>query len=143
MIGDRALIESLVPQAGAMCLLDAVHECDGNTIKCRANSPDALHPFHGPRGVPAVVACEYGAQAAALHGAFLLDAQEPAAGMLAKIMDVEFQMACFPATGDVSVCAQMLSRVPMGCLYAFEVSANGHPVASGRLIVAFAQKELS
>jgi len=42
---DRAGIESRVPHAGRMCLLDTVEDWDESTITCAAAAPDATHPL--------------------------------------------------------------------------------------------------
>lgn len=135
---DRARIEQLVPHAGAMCLLDAVMQWDADQINCTSVSPSSSHALARDGRVPAIAAAEYAAQATAVHGALLEDTAGPRAGLLAKLMDVDLHRAEFPSNGAaVNVNAQLLSRLGAGCLYAFEVT-QGEPIASGRLIVAFA-----
>jgi predicted hotdog family 3-hydroxylacyl-ACP dehydratase len=139
MMPDRARIEQLVPHAGAMCLLDAVTQWDAAQITCSSHEPGASHPLVRDGVVPAIAAAEYAAQAAAVHGALLDGTGQPRAGMLAKLMDVDLPSACFPpGDGSVTVSATLLSRSGGGCLYAFEVGSRSRPIASGRLIVAFA-----
>lgn len=139
MMPDREAIERMVPHAGSMCLLDAVTAWDAAHINCSAAEPGAAHPLARGGCVPAVAACEYAAQATAVHGALLDDSKAPRAGLLAKLMDVHLHSRCFPAgTGPLAVRAELLSRSPAGCLYTFEVAGGGGPVASGRLMVAFA-----
>jgi predicted hotdog family 3-hydroxylacyl-ACP dehydratase len=139
MMPDRARIEQLVPHAGAMCLLDAVTQWDAAQINCSSAAPAASHPLARDGRVPAIVATEYAAQATAVHGALLDGAGQPRAGMLAKLMDVNLHSASFaPGEGPVTVSATLLSRSGGGCMYAFEVASPGRPIASGRLIVAFA-----
>jgi hypothetical protein len=59
--------------------------------------------------------------------------------MLAKLMEVRLHSRCFPAGGGpLAVRAELLGRTAAGCLYAFDVASIGTPVASGRLMVAFA-----
>jgi predicted hotdog family 3-hydroxylacyl-ACP dehydratase len=100
------------------------------------------HPLARRGVVPAIAACEYAAQAAAVHGALLDGADAPRAGMLAKIMEVDLHAPQFPLGGDaVTVVARLLSRLGTGCLYDFEVSDGARAVASGRLIVAFSSGE--
>jgi predicted hotdog family 3-hydroxylacyl-ACP dehydratase len=137
MMPDRAAIERLVPHTGAMCLLDAVTGWNAEHITCTAPEPTAANPLWRDGALPAVTACEYAAQAAAVHGA-LLDAQAaPRPGMLAKVMDVRLSRASFPAGMPLLVRAELLSRAAAGCLYAFDVSSDGQPVVQGRLMVAF------
>lgn len=139
MMPDREAIVRMVPHAGSMCLLDAVTAWDAGHIDCSAAEPGLAHPLAREGCVPAVAACEYAAQATAVHGALLDDSHEPRAGMLAKLMDVRLHSPCFPAgDGVLAVRAELLSRTAAGCLYAFEVAGAGAMVASGRLMVAFA-----
>jgi predicted hotdog family 3-hydroxylacyl-ACP dehydratase len=138
MMPGRAQIERLVPHSGAMCLLDAVMAWDSSHIACRSAAPAAQHPLTREGRVPAIAACEYAAQAVAVHGALLDGVQDARDGMLAKLADVELRMSYFPlGTGDVSVRAELLGRLATGCLYAFDVASHDQAVASGRLIVAF------
>jgi predicted hotdog family 3-hydroxylacyl-ACP dehydratase len=137
MMPDRAHIERLVPHAGAMCLLDAVTAWDAAHIACSCAEPGAAHPLARGGRLPAIAACEYAAQATAVHGALLDGVDEPRAGLLAKLTQVELHGAQFPSGGPLTVRAELLGRLPTGCLYAFEVACAERPVASGKLIVAF------
>ena len=104
---------------------------------CTAASPDTSHPLARHGVVPAVAAAEYAAQATALHGALLDDRPAPA-GVLAKLSHVEFHARHIPvASGPLTVHAKQRGRVASGCLYDFEVNCARHPIASGRLMVAF------
>lgn len=138
---DRAQIERLVPHAGAMCLLDGVSAWDDRSIHCGSAAPGAQHPLARDGAVPSIAACEYAAQAAAVHGALLDGAGQARPGMLAKLTQVELQAPSFRGAGPINVHAELLSRVAQGCLYAFDVDSSGHPVASGRLMVSFAKAD--
>jgi predicted hotdog family 3-hydroxylacyl-ACP dehydratase len=138
MMPDRAHIERLVPHSGAMCLLDAVTHWDAVHISCSCAEPHATHPLARGGRLPAIAACEYAAQATAVHGALLDGADGPRAGLLAKLADVELHSPRFPrGGGPLTVRAELLSRLPAGCLYAFDVASAARPIARGRLIVAF------
>jgi predicted hotdog family 3-hydroxylacyl-ACP dehydratase len=135
---DRSAIERCVPQSGAMVLLDSVARWDATEIECTAAAPGARHPLARDGKLPAVAAVEYGAQAAAVHG-FLVDRPTtPRPGMLAKLSDVRLHSSIELDAGALCVKARLLSRVAQGCLYDFEVDCAGRPLASGRLMVAFA-----
>jgi predicted hotdog family 3-hydroxylacyl-ACP dehydratase len=135
---DRAGIEGCIPHSGSMVLLDSVVQWDAAYIVCSAAAPGAGHPLARRGTVAALVAVEYGAQAAAVHG-FLVEPAVPRPGMLAKLSDVQLHAACIPSDrGPLSVKAQLLSRVALGCLYDFHVECAGEPVAQGRLMVSFA-----
>ena len=138
---DRARIERLVPHGGTMCLLDAVTEWSDAAIACTSALPGADHPLARDRRVPAIVATEYAAQATAVHGALLEGSDQPRAGMLATLVDVQLATAAIPADGDaLSIRARLLGRSAAGCMYSFEVGTTRTLVASGRLMVALAQE---
>jgi len=121
-----------------MCLLDVVQSWDATTIVCQAASPTGDHPLARGPTVPAVVAVEYAAQAAAVHGALLDDSAAPRRGMLAKLTDVELaDVALGAAGGTLVVIAELLSRADSGCMYRFEVIERHVCIARGRLTVAF------
>ena len=135
---DRSAVESLVPQSGAMCLLDAVDDWDSEQITCTAALRAGGHPLGRAGSVPGVMACEYAAQATAVHGALLDGATSPRAGMLASLVGVQLHRETFPQqAADVVVHARLRSRTDAGCLYAFDVVSAGSPIAEGQLMVAF------
>lgn len=137
MMLGRAAIESRVPQAGDMCLIDAVRQWDAKSIVCTAPPVGTAHPLARGDLVPVVVAAEYAAQAAAIHGA-LLDGDFAPVGLLAKLSNVTLRSKPLSAEdGPLAVRAQLVSRGASGCLYDFEVSSALQPVAHGRLMVAF------
>jgi predicted hotdog family 3-hydroxylacyl-ACP dehydratase len=139
---DHARIRELVPHAGAMCLLGAVTQWDATHITCTGMHRDEPHPLARDGVVPAIVACEYAAQAAAVHGALLDGADAPRPGMLAKIMEMDLSTSHFPhGSGAVEVRAHLASRLGSGCLYEFAVGEGAQAIASGRLIVAFSSPE--
>jgi predicted hotdog family 3-hydroxylacyl-ACP dehydratase len=134
----RARIEQLVPHAGAMCLLDSVTQWGAAGITCTGAAPDAAHALAREGRVSAIVAVEYAAQAAAVHGALLDETAAPRPGLLATLLDVELRATQFDALGGAAlVAADLLSRSAQGCLYGFEVTQAGAAVAQGRLVVAF------
>lgn len=134
----RVDIERLVPQRGAMCLLDTAQAWDATRIHCRAAAPGPSHPLAREQAVPAIVAVEYAAQAAAVHGALLDPALAPRAGLLAKLSEVQLRAEAIPSDGGaLDVRAERLGHSAAGCLYAFEVACDHRPIASGRLLVAF------
>lgn len=139
---DRARIQRMVPQAGAMCLLDAVTQWDSREITCTAAGPNARHPLARESHVPSVIACEYGAQAAAVHGALVDGTRSPRPGMLASLIGVNLHRASFPPeTSSLVVRARMSSRTDSACLYAFEVHADGVALADGQIMVALSAPE--
>jgi len=121
-----------------MCLLDEVQSWDATRIVCLAAAPTADHPLARGPTVSAIVAVEYAAQAAAVHGALLDGEARPRPGMLAKLTDVELaELVLGRAGGKLVVNAELLSRADSGCMYRFEVVEQRVCIARGRLTVAF------
>lgn len=138
---DRALILSLVPHQGAMCLLDRVESWSATSIDCRASShlsPD--NPLRHAGRLAGLCGIEYGLQAAAVHGGLLAGDGAPApAGWLAAIRTSAWQSPYLddPAFGELIVEADLLLRDPGGLIYEFAVrSAQGIILVSGRGTIA-------
>jgi predicted hotdog family 3-hydroxylacyl-ACP dehydratase len=134
---DRPRISQLVPQTGAMCLLDEVIDWGPAHVSCKAQAPGADHPLLRDGRVPAVMAVEYAAQACAVHGALSEPATAQRAGVLASLVDVDLRAGGVPlGEGPIAVDATMLGRTGNGCLYGFSVAVSGSIVVEGRLVVA-------
>jgi predicted hotdog family 3-hydroxylacyl-ACP dehydratase len=134
----RADIAQRIPHAGAMCLLDTVVNWDRDSITCRSPVPGVEHPLAEGAGVPAVMAIEYAAQAAAVHGALIDGAAQPRAGVLAKVADVVLHAQSLDrARDELRIRASVLGRTSAGCLYSFEVADAAGCLVTGRLMVAF------
>lgn len=136
---DRSGIAARIPHSGAMCLLDRMVECAAAFIHCQASGHgDPQHPLRGPAGLPACCGIEYAAQAMALHGALLADADAaPQAGFLASARAVRQHVARLDdAAGPIAIRAQRLSGNASQALYAFELrDANGSLLVDGRATV--------
>ncbi len=131
----RLEIESRLPHTGSMCLLHAVLGWDATTIDCEAAPPTSQHPLADVGGVQAIVAVEYAAQAAAVHGSLLDATATPRQGVLAKLSDVVLTPGYLD--GPLSIRAELIARVATGCMYAFTVHDAHSCRARGRLVVAF------
>jgi predicted hotdog family 3-hydroxylacyl-ACP dehydratase len=135
---DHDWITRHIPHAGAMCLLDAVIECDDAHIVCSASSHRrADHPLRSRGRLSAVVAIEYAAQAMAAHGAALAQRDAPpAAGFLTAVRSVHYGVDRLDTLPDNLRCeATRLSGDARNILYAFEVRAGAQTVANGRATV--------
>jgi predicted hotdog family 3-hydroxylacyl-ACP dehydratase len=132
-------IAALVPQGGAMVLLDAVESWDSGAIVCRARSHlDPENPLRRDGMLPAVAGIEYGLQAAALHGGLCAGAA-PRPGFLASLRDVRLAIARLddPAFGALRVSAVLHLREDAGQIYSFEVrAAHGPILLTGRAVIA-------
>ena len=139
-------IAALIPHSGSMCLLAALDSWDRQTILCHAtNHRDADHPLRTRSGLLASAAIEYAAQAMALHGALIGQADGAAAtpGYLASARGVQLHRLRLddlplPAHGTpdaLRIEATRSAGNAQQILYTFRVSHAGAPVADGRAAV--------
>lgn len=135
---DRSWLAAHLPHQGSMNLLDAVTRWDADGLDAVASghrSPS--HPLRRGAELPIASAIEYGAQAAAAHGA-LLDSRPSGPGMLVAVRGVRFHASRLDdVAADLQVHVEHLGGGEAGVLYRFAVSAAGQPLAEGRLTVAF------
>ena len=135
---DRAWLLASLPHQGAMNLLDRVVEWDEAHVAARAaNHRDAMNPLRRGSLLPASAGIEYGAQAAAAHGALIGQA---GAGMIASVRGVHFKVDRLDdVAGELEIRAEQLGGGAGGVLYRFDVSAEGRLLVEGRVTVAFAR----
>lgn len=135
----RAEIEALVPQRGAMCLLDRVLSWDDTSIVCASAShrrPD--NPLRAGGKLHAVAGIEYAAQAVALHGALASRRGGPIGpGVLASLREVELDAERLDVIGsDLLASAEALVVEQRHMLYAFRVEGDGRVLLAGRAAIA-------
>ncbi len=136
---DRSDFSPLIPHQGAMSLLDRVTDWDGTQIVAATLThcaPD--HPLRENGQLRAIHLCEYGAQAAALHGGLVAQAAGTVAdpGYLVSLRDV--MLACSridDLPGELLIRAQLLLQDSGSWQYRFAASHAGAPLASGRLAI--------
>ncbi len=137
---DRAWIERHLPHQGRMSLLEEIVAFDESRIRAvarRHRDPD--HPLRVGGELPAVCGVEYGAQAAAAHGAACA-AHPSGAGLLAGIRSLRLNARRLDdVAGDLEVEAEQLGAGAGGVLYSFTVSGGGRVLVAGRVTVAFAR----
>jgi len=131
-------IAVLVPQQGAMCLLDEIVSFDQHNIVCRSSShrsPD--NPLRCDGRLPACTAIEYGAQAMAAHGALrAAPASQVQAGLLAGTRSLRLKVRFLDdEPGPLTVRAERLVEEGGRLLYSFAVEGAGKELASGRIAV--------
>jgi predicted hotdog family 3-hydroxylacyl-ACP dehydratase len=133
----RAEIEALVPHAGAMCLLDAVHFWDSTKVVCLTAShrrPD--HPLASNGRLDALCGIEYASQAMAVHGGLCAGASRPTAGYLASVRDVVCRGTRLDLLrGDLEVTATMLAGGAAGAVYGFILRCGTETILEGRAAV--------
>ena len=150
---NRDQIEQRIPHAGRMCLIDRLEAWDNATIHCSTLSHlDRDHPLRSESGLLAPCAIEYAAQAMALHGGLLQEAEHargtrqghgdgteegPSAGFIASVRNVRFFAPRLDqVAGALQVRAERLSGDRQQVLYAFDLhSEAGAPIATGRAVV--------
>jgi predicted hotdog family 3-hydroxylacyl-ACP dehydratase len=137
---DRAWLLANLPQRGAMNLLDAVIDWDAASLRARAcNHRDPAHPLRRAGTLPAAAGIEYGAQAAAAHGA-LASRGPSGAGMIAAVRGVAFHAPRLDqVASDLDVRAEQLGASDAGVLYRFEIHGDGRLLVEGRVTVAFSR----
>lgn len=133
---DRAWLLANLPHQGAMNLLDSVVSWDDSVVRALATGHrEAAHPLRSRGFLPSTAGIEYGAQAAAAHGA-LTGAK--GAGLLASVRAVRLhvdRLDHLPA--PLEVLAEQLGGGAGGVLYRFEVTCEGKALVDGRVTVAF------
>lgn len=136
-------IETLLPHAGRMRLIDRVVSYDESQIVCESSShraPD--HPL-AENGVLAITCgLEYGAQAMAIHGALLAAQAGPAGarhGYLVAASDLLWSVARLDqCAAPLTIEAVSEFRSGPQVAYRFELRAAGDVVLSGRASVMLA-----
>ena len=140
VVADRDTILALVPHAGAMCLWDAVQAFDPHRVRVTTQGHrDPAHPLRGADGrLHAVHLCEYGAQAAAVHGGLRARAAGSTArpGLLVALRGVVLHCACIDdLPGPLEGEAELLIDADAGWQYAFRITHQGRLLAEGRVAV--------
>ncbi len=136
---SRREIEALVPQRGAMCLLDRVVSWDDAGIVCASAShrrPD--NPLRARARLHAVAGIEYAAQAVALHGALAARRGRPIGpGWLASLREVELDAERLDLIeSELVASAEALVVERRHMLYAFRVEGDGRVLLRGRAAIA-------
>lgn len=129
-------IATLVPQQGAMCLLDEVVSFDDRSVVCRTASHLAPgNPLRCDGRLPAIAGIEYGAQAMAVHGALHAD-QAAQGGLLAGARAVRCHARYLDEeAGPLTVRAERLVLDGGRLLYSFVVESANAELVSGRIAV--------
>jgi predicted hotdog family 3-hydroxylacyl-ACP dehydratase len=138
---SREQILTLLPHAGAMCLLDAVLRWDAASVRClsrRYRDPD--NPMRRADGAlgPAC-GIEIAAQAMAVHGRLSAgNAGPPVRGYLVSLRDVQLHAGRLDAAeGDLVIDAERLLGDAHGATYRFCLTRQGAECLAGRATVVF------
>jgi predicted hotdog family 3-hydroxylacyl-ACP dehydratase len=136
---SKAEIRTLIPHAGTMCLMDHVIDWDDESIVCSTNTHrDETNPLRLNGRLSALHALEYGAQAAAIHGGLRARAAGTTAPAcyLAALRDAHLHVDRLDdLTAPLEVRAQRLFGDSGNTIYQCAISANGIPMAEGRVTI--------
>jgi predicted hotdog family 3-hydroxylacyl-ACP dehydratase len=136
----RSAWAGMIPHAGAMALIARVLRWDAEHLEAEADAPGVAHPLLRDGRLHALHACEYGAQAAAVHGALLARAgiAEPApAGLLAALRGVRLQGQWVSLRQPLRIEVRRQSALPAAAQYRFLVQQGGAALAQGQALIAF------
>jgi len=136
---DKSEIRTLIPHSGTMCLLDSVVRWDNESIVCVTNTHRELdNPLRRDGQLSALHALEYGAQAAAIHGGLRARAAGATAPpcYLAALRDAHLHVTRLDdLTSALEVRGQRLFGDAGNTIYQCEISADGSPIADGRVTI--------
>ena len=138
MIADRATIESLIPQQGAMCLLDSIEYWNGQRIICTSmQHRSAGNPLRTRNALSSLHGIEFAAQAVAAHGGLTATGQaRPRVGLLLSARDCKFHRRKLDdIEGALVIEAEQMGRNDQTRMYRFKVSAQDVLVVEGRTAV--------
>jgi predicted hotdog family 3-hydroxylacyl-ACP dehydratase len=132
---DKDWIAARIPHQGDMCLLDAVEDWSSEHIVCRAiGHTDPAHPLREAGRLGAANGIEYAAQAMAVHGALVADADAaPRQGYLTSVRGVTLHVHRLDdLDGALSVRAERVSGDLNNVLYQFTVHHRDRCLLEGR-----------
>lgn len=142
---QRTELEALIPHAGGMCLLDAVVDWDDGHIHCQTHSHQlADNPLRSNDQLNSLHLTEYGAQAMAVHGGLLAQAEGKTAvpGFLAAVRGLQLQRSRIDdLAGPLDVRATQMMAAATGWTYQFTVHHAEELLAEGRVMVMLQQEE--
>ena len=135
---DRRWLQDNLPHQDAMNLLDGIVAWNDMRVRATARNHRSLdHPLRRAGELPSVCGIEYGAQAAAAHGA-LLSRRHAGPGLLVSVREIFLHVRRLDdVPGDLDVLAERLGGDDAGVLYRFEVGSSGRVLVEGRVAVAF------
>ena len=138
LITDRADIEALIPQHGAMCLLDSIEYWDGQRIICTSmQHRSAGNPLRTRNALSSLHGIEFAAQAVAVHGGLTAPGHaRPGIGLLLSARDCKFHRRKLDdIEGALVIEAEQMGRNDQTRMYRFKVSAQDVLVVEGRTAV--------
>lgn len=117
-------IASLIPQQGAMCLLDRIVEWDERRVVLETDTHRSpSNPLRVADKLRSIHLCEYGAQAMAVHGALRTGSRTAADGMLVAMRAVTFTRDWIhDVPSSLKVEAECLQQDATSLQYSFRIT---------------------
>jgi predicted exporter/predicted hotdog family 3-hydroxylacyl-ACP dehydratase len=133
----NAPVASLIPQQGAMCLLDRIVEWDERRVVLETDTHRSpSNPLRVADKLRSIHLCEYGAQAMAVHGALRTGSRTAADGMLVAMRSVTFTRDWIhDLPSSLRVAAECLQRDAASLQYSFRITHRDELLAEGRAAV--------
>ncbi len=134
----RDEIATLIPHAGAMCLLDRVIHWSATSIGCLSRRHMAQdNPLRSRARLGVVCGIEFAAQAMALHGRLCAGvAETPRHGYLASVRQVTCRCDRLDSFAtDLTIEAERLAGDERQAMYQFALRCNDVELLSGRAAV--------
>ena len=139
---EEPLIETLVPHAGRMCLLERIVSWDDTRATLATTTHrDPANPLAREGRLRAIHLCEYGAQAMAVHGGLVATARGERArpGLLVSLREVVLARDFIEdLEGELVVEATRVHGGADAWQYDFRVLHAGQMLAQGRATVSLA-----
>jgi predicted hotdog family 3-hydroxylacyl-ACP dehydratase len=133
---DKTAICNMLPHAGSMCLLDTVVTWNPKQITCSSRSHLlAENPLRNTNELPMLALMEYGAQAMAVHGCLLAQANGVSLqeGYLAALRDVKVMPGDLALIEDTLIIhAEKIYVDNASMIYNLAIRAGARQLASGR-----------
>lgn len=136
---EKDEIARLIPHGEAMCLLDRVCAYNDNYIHCETRSHLDLHnPLRERDRLGAAILVEYGAQAAAIHGALIAATapEDARPAYIGAIRGMELEVERIDGlTGLLHVEAKCEIYKSDGAIYLLEIGHEDRRVMRAQLIL--------
>jgi predicted hotdog family 3-hydroxylacyl-ACP dehydratase len=136
---DRSKIESLLPHADKMVLIDRIISCSIEMIVCGTHSHrGADNPLRTARGVSTLSGIEYGGQAIALHNA-LTSRLPRVEGVIAILRNLSWATRAIDTNSaeELMVTAEVIVRGSAAATYNILLDQGGRRLFSGQATIAF------
>jgi predicted hotdog family 3-hydroxylacyl-ACP dehydratase len=135
----RPTLDTLLPHADDMCLLDAVTGWSDTRIVCQTESHSRRNnPLRSKQGLSSLQGIEYAAQAMAIHGALVAGRGSSPAnrGYLVAVRNLKlFVDWLHDHNGCLEVSATLALESSQFIIHDFRIELHAEPLVSGRLNV--------